>query len=86
MFKKSLVAVATIAVLATSALPVFAAESVFNNGSPSRAGVVQELNQKGIKATSVEQWGNYIRAYVTQPDGSQTQEFFTPGSLQQVNL
>jgi hypothetical protein len=84
MFKKTVLAVTTVAILAGAAVPVFASPSVFNNGSPSRQGVLQELNQKGINATSVEQWGNYVRAYVTLPNGNQVMEYFNPGTLQQV--
>ena len=44
------------------------------------------LQHNGINATGVEEWGDYIRAYVSQPDGSQTMEFFDPVTLQQVQL
>jgi hypothetical protein len=86
MIKKTILVATTLALLAGAAAPAFAEnnESVFNNGAPSRTGVLQELNQKGVNATDVEQWGNYIRAYVTQPNGTQVMEYFTPGSLNPV--
>jgi hypothetical protein len=91
MSNKSAIALATVAVLASASLPAFATDSVFGSGpiearQDVQQGIVQQLNQKGVKATSVEEWGNYIRAYVTTADGKQVQQFFTPGSLQQVRL
>ncbi|HEV7718104.1 MAG TPA: hypothetical protein VGO70_03905 [Arsenicitalea sp.] len=91
MSKKSVIALATLAILAGAAVPAFAKDSIFGSGPVAdqqdvQQGIVQQLNQKGIRATSVEEWGDYIRAYVTLADGTHVQEFFTPGSLQQVKL
>ena len=48
--------------------------------------IVAQLREKGVNATSVEDWSGLIRAYVTLEDGSQTMQFFKPGSLEQVQL
>jgi hypothetical protein len=89
MFVKSAVALATVAVLASVSLPAFASDSIFGSGpiedrQDVQLGIVQQLNQKGIYATSVEEWGGNIRAYVTLPNGRHVQQFYAPGSLQLV--
>ena len=76
--------------------PVFSSESdsadtAFGSGSVEMRAfiadsVLTQLQQKGINATAVEDWSGLIRAYVTLEDGSQTMQFFKPGSLEQVQL
>ena len=48
--------------------------------------ILAQLQQKGVNATSVEDWSGLIRAYVILEDGSQVMQFFAPGSLEQVTL
>lgn len=48
--------------------------------------VLTQLRQKGINATAVEDWSGLVRAYVTLEDGSQTMQFFQPGTLEQVQF
>jgi hypothetical protein len=90
MFKKSVIALGTVAVLAVSALPTFAStDSVFGNSDQidnSKLVVQQELQQKGIKATNVDEWGGYVRVDVKLADGSTAVRFFQPGSLAPVDV
>jgi len=102
MVKNTIVALVAAASLAGIALPAFAApapavesesgiETVFGGGSPEMRAfiadsVLAQLQQKGVNATAVEDWSGLIRAYVTLDDGSQTMQFFKPGSLEQVLL
>ena len=88
MNKKIALALTTAAMIGVAA-PTFA--SPLGNGDQEtrdfKAWSIQtELQQNGVNATGVEEWGDYIRAYVTQPDGSQTMQFFDPITLQQVQL
>ncbi|KKC37846.1 hypothetical protein WH87_09180 [Devosia epidermidihirudinis] len=87
MIKTTVIALLTAASLAGVAAPAYA--SAFGDVSPEfrsfvADSIVADLNQKGVHATSVEEWGDLIRAYVTNDNGTQTMEFFTPGSLQPV--
>jgi hypothetical protein len=88
------IAVPAFAAPAPASAPVVESESgdtVFGGGSPEMRALVAdsvltELQRKGINATAVEDWSGLIRAYVTLDDGSQTMQFFKPGSLEQVQL
>lgn len=48
--------------------------------------VISALHEKGIEADSVETWSNLIRAFVRQPDGSLTMQFFQPDTLKPVHM
>jgi hypothetical protein len=48
--------------------------------------ILSRLHDQGVNATSVEEWGGLVRAFVTQDDGRQVMQFYTPGTLQQVAL
>ncbi|MGV8855595.1 MAG: hypothetical protein ACOH2L_13210 [Devosia sp.] len=87
MIKNTLLAAVTAAALLSAAAPAMAGS--FGDGdSDSRAiaaDILQErLQEKGVNAASVEEWGNLVRAYVVQADGTQLMELFTPGTLTQV--
>ncbi|HEY4200990.1 MAG TPA: hypothetical protein VGM83_10550 [Devosiaceae bacterium] len=43
-----------------------------------------QLRQQGVDVARLETWNGCLRAFVRQADGSQTQQFFDPGSLQRV--
>lgn len=101
MVKNTIVALVAAAALAGIAVPAFAApapvvesngiETAFGGGSPEMRdfiadSVLAQLQQKGVNATAVEDWSGLIRAYVTLEDGSQTMQFYKPGSLEQVLL
>ncbi|MCR6671011.1 hypothetical protein [Devosia ginsengisoli] len=102
MVKNTIVALVAAASLAGIAVPTFAAaapviesesgvDTVFGGGTPEMRAfmadsVLAQLQQQGVNATSVEDWSGLIRAYVTLDDGTQTMQFFKPGSLEQVLL
>lgn len=48
--------------------------------------ILVRLQEKGINATAVEDWGGLIRAFVTQEDGRQVMQLFTPDTLEPVAL
>ncbi|MGV8855594.1 MAG: hypothetical protein ACOH2L_13205 [Devosia sp.] len=89
MIKNTLLAAVTAAVLLGAAAPAMA--GAFGDGdSDSRAivaDILQErLQENGVNATSVEEWGNLVRAYVVQADGTQAMELFTASSLKPVTI
>ena len=92
MFKKSMIALGTVAVLAVSALPALAStDSVFGNNDytqidGAKLAVQQQLQQKGIKATSVDEWGGYVRVDVKLADGTTAVRFFEPVGLTPVDV
>ena len=99
MVKNTVIALVAAASLAGIAVPAFAApvpvanevNTAFGGGSPEMRAfiadsVLAQLRQKGINATAVEDWSGLIRAYVTLEDGTQTMQFFEPGTLEQVQL
>lgn len=100
MVKNTVIALVAAASLAGIAVPAFAApvpapatdiDTAFGGGSTEMRdfiaeSVLAQLQQKGVNATAVEDWSGLIRAYVTLEDGSQTMQFFKPGSLEQVEL
>ncbi|HTM78608.1 MAG TPA: hypothetical protein VL133_13390 [Devosia sp.] len=43
-----------------------------------------ELQQRGVNASSVERWNGCIRAFVRQPGGGETMEFYDPNTMQRV--
>lgn len=91
MVKNTIIALVAAASIAGIAVPAFASETAFGGGSPEMRdfiadSVLTQLQQKGINATAVEDWSGLVRAFVTLEDGSQTMQFFKPGSLEQVVL
>ena len=85
--KKTIAIVLTTAALLGTAVPVLAGP--FGSGdAESRdfvaSGILHTLQERGIDATGVEEWGDYVRAYVRQPDGSIKMAFFDPIGLKQV--
>lgn len=90
MIKNTLIALLATAAFAGAAAPAFA--DVFGDNASTEMreftanSILAELQQKGVNATAVEDWSGLIRAYVTLEDGTQTMQFFTPGSLEQVTL
>jgi hypothetical protein len=89
MIKNTMLALVATAAFAGVAAPAFADTTAFGDVTPEmrefvQDNVVAQLNQKGINATEVEDWSGLIRAYVTLEDGTQTMQFYTPGSLELV--
>jgi hypothetical protein len=92
MIKNKLIALAAAATVAGLAAPAFAASSVNNNDDTENGwsqftqySVLASLQQRGVDATSVEQWGPYLRAYVQNPDGTVQQKFFDPDTFAPAN-
>ncbi len=65
---KTLLLVATVAAVSLTAMPAFADNSDEVHGR-SKNIVVSELRDNGIAATGVEEWGSYIRAWVSTGSG-----------------
>jgi len=85
--KKTLMLALTAATLLGTAAPVLA--SPFGNGnSDSRdfqaTGILNQLQRAGVDATGVEEWGQYVRAYVVQADGSVAMAYYDPITLNEV--
>lgn len=91
MIKNSVIALVSAAALAGIAVPVIAAppppEPVEEASETFNAEYVQyQLEAQGVNASAVEQWGSYIRAYVTGPDGRVTMQFFHEDTLAPANI
>ena len=92
MIKNTVLALVAVAAFAGAAAPAFANESVFGDDSTvemrefMKDSIESQLRQKGVNVSDVEDWSGLIRAFVTLEDGTQTMQFFKPGSLEQVTL
>lgn len=88
MIKNTVIALATAAAFAGIAVPAMASSSLLetSNGDFDAAYVLAQLQDKGINADSVEEWGDYVVALVTDADGKQALAYFQPTTLEQVNL
>ncbi|HTM76005.1 MAG TPA: hypothetical protein VL133_00030 [Devosia sp.] len=100
MIKSSIIALAAVAAIGSMAAPAFAISSaanssggagVFGDGSAEYREfmadtILTRLQQSGVPATSVEEWGSLVRAFVTQPDGTEAMQFFAPDTLKPVAL
>jgi hypothetical protein len=93
MIKNTLIALVAAAAIVGVAAPAMADNSgaAFGSGSSESReftadNILVRLQQQGINATGVEEWGNLVRAYVTLEDGTQVMQLYTPGSLDLVTL
>ncbi|KKB07914.1 hypothetical protein [Devosia chinhatensis] len=90
MIKNSVVALVTAAALAGVAMPAMAASDPITAESSSdsfnRDYVQYQLQSKGVNATSVEQWGNYVRAFVVGDDGRVTMQYFDEDTLAPIAM
>ncbi|GHA20886.1 hypothetical protein GCM10007989_15050 [Devosia pacifica] len=90
--RKTILAALVATVGLTAAAPAFADTGrPFGEGSSDSRefaaySILVRLQQSGVDATNVEEWGPLVRAYVRQDDGSTTMLFFEPDTLQQVTL
>lgn len=92
MTKVSILALAAlVSTLGFTAAPASAAAAPFCFGSDNDHEISDNLDryaallkEQGVKASSIEEWGGCIRAYVTDSAGHTTIVFFDPDSLQQV--
>jgi len=88
MIKNSVIALVTAAALAGIAAPAMAGTSLTQSSDNDfdAAYVLAQVQDKGINANSVEEWGDYVVASVTDAEGKQTRIFLTPVTLDVVNL
>lgn len=92
MLKKASAAVLAALILSATAGSVAAAD--LDSGADaetlifgrSESATISALEQRGVKATRVEQWGQYVRAFVTEDNGSRSQQFFARDGLSRVAL
>jgi len=90
MIKNTLIALVAAASMVGVAAPAMA-DTAFGDGTPEMRefiadSILVRLQQQGVAATDVEEWGDLVRAFVTNPDGTQSMQLFTPGLLQPVTL
>ena len=50
----------------------------------SEFAIESTLREQGVAVTGVEEWGDYVRAWVATGDGGSTMEFFDIDTLQPV--
>ena len=88
MIKNSVIALVTAAALAGIAAPAMAGTSLTDTSDNDfdAAYVLTPVQDKGINASTVEEWGDYIVASVTDANGKQTLVYLTPVTLDVVNL
>ena len=95
MIKNSILALTTAALVAGVALPTFAApapveatdvDASYATDKVANDYALLRLQEKGIKAASIEEWNGLIRAFVVQDDGSQAMQLFDADSLAPVGL
>jgi hypothetical protein len=94
MIKNSILALTTAVLVAGSALPAFAAQAPaetdndngYITGEVANDYTLLRLHEKGINATSVEDWNGLVRAFVIKEDGTQAMQLFDADSLAPVGL
>ncbi len=88
MIKNSVVALVTAAALAGVAMPAMAAPlPVEESTNDFNADYVEyQLQAQGVNVDRVEQWGSYVRAFVTGAEGRVTMQFFHAGTLAPANI
>ena len=88
MIKNTVIALATVAALAGIAAPAMASSLVSSSSDNGfdQDYVLAQLQDQGINASSVEEWGDYLVAMVTEDGGKQTLVYLTPVTLDVVNL
>ena len=84
--KNTIIALVTAATLVGAASPAFAAQSLTSDSSFDNNTIISRLNDQGVKASAVEEWGDLVRAYVTLEDGTKTMQFFSNDTLTPVSL
>jgi hypothetical protein len=84
---KALSLAAVLAVIGLSVVPTFANEDGDNDSIHGRSAFAVEsaLRERGVVASSVEEWGGLIRAWVPDGNGGTTMLFFDADTLQRVS-
>lgn len=89
MIKNTVIALLAVASVSAVAVPAFAAPIASTDAVtfnwPNDA-ILADLHDKGVNATSVEEWGGLVRAFVKLDNGAEVMQFFTPGTLNPVTL
>jgi hypothetical protein len=88
MIKNTVIALVTAAALAGVAAPAMASTSLLDSSDNDFDAdyVLAQVQDKGINANAVEEWGDYVVATVTDETGKTTRIFLTPVTLDVVNL
>ncbi len=94
MIKNTLLALTAAALVAGAAAPSFAATSLDDNNNDksyltdevANDYTLARLHEKGIKATSVEDWNGLVRAFVVKEDGTQAMQLFDADTLAPVGI
>lgn len=95
MIKNSILVLTTVALVAGAALPAFAAvietssndtDKSYLTGEVANDYTLLRLQEKGVKATSVEDWNGLVRAFVIKEDGTQAMQLFDADTLAPVGL
>ncbi|KRA96476.1 hypothetical protein ASD83_15280 [Devosia sp. Root685] len=95
MIKNSILALTTAALVAGIAMPAFAASAAPDQNDNDKSYLTGEvandytllrLKEKGINATSVEDWNGLVRAFVIKEDGTQAMQLFDADSLAPVGI
>lgn len=81
---KTLTLASVIAVAAMAFAPALATASDTLIQGRSDVAIERALIDQGVAVISVEEWGGYVRAYVSNDNGGTTMAFFDPDTLQQV--
>jgi len=85
MIKNTVIAILTAATLLGAAAPAFADTNASGDSydilDDNSDAILASLQAQGINASSVEDWGTLVRAYVTQADGSQVMQYFDANTL-----
>jgi hypothetical protein len=86
MNKTSLSLVAALVAVAGLATPVLA-QSISGSSSDdfNEDSVLQQLRDRGVPATDVQEWGNKVQATVTLADGSSSFAYFDADTLRPLD-
>lgn len=81
MFKRTAIALASVALLA---VPAMAAPTSLTSDSFNKDHAISNLQARGVNAQDAERWGSFIRVFVKQADGTVTSQLFQPGTYAPV--
>jgi hypothetical protein len=88
MIKTTLLALVAATTFSAAAAPAFAADPFGTGSDEMRAfqasATVSELRSRGVNAVAVEEWGDYVRAFVRNDNGGQSMQLFNADTLEPV--
>jgi hypothetical protein len=87
MNKISLSVLAALVAVAGLATPVLAQSSGTSTSDKSfdDEAVLQQLRDRGVPATNVQEWGDKLQATITLADGSSSFAYFEPDTLRPID-